>query len=245
MHRCGICNGGETTVGGSSRSRWGWHLIVAGGRRFLRPLVALLATGAMPLVVPPTASSEVLVNAPAARGCLGNSIDVGVWHKQTSPERGYRVTIFDPTGRVVFSRAGLATDTWQIWHYLPRRTGLFRTVYSSSNAPAAKFPTAIAAKGCFGGNVAGAASGPGHRFVVGDGLYLTFLDRFAYGTPYRVCWQLRSGGDGRCWSRRTGATSHYGRIFTAAPQRVGTYLVRWYVRGYLAATWSFYNGQGD
>jgi hypothetical protein len=91
----------------------------------------------------------------------------------------------------------------------------------------------------------GLSQRPRPPFRGGDGVYLTFLDRFAYGTPYRVCWQLRSGGDRRCWSRRTGATSHYGRIFTPAPQRVGTYLVRWYVRGYLAATWSFYNGEGD
>ena len=35
------------------------------------------------------------------------------------------------------------------------------------------------------------------------------------------------------------------QIFTAAPQAVGTFLVKWTVRGHRKATWRFDNGVGD
>jgi hypothetical protein len=101
------------------------------------------------------------------------------------------------------------------------------------------------AQGRFSGNVAGVGTGPGHSFVVGDGLYVNFRDRLAFSTPYVVCWQRTDGASRRCWSRQTSATNHLGRIFTAAPGRVGTFTARWYVRGRLVASWSFYNGPGD
>ena len=212
--------------------------------RLHRRRLTLILAGAMALVGAARAAGEVLVNSPPARGCLGNSIDVGVWWKQTTPERSYRVEIRDPTGRLVFARVGEAPDRWLIWHYVPRRTGTFRIVYLPQ-AQYGTFKTVINSTGCFSGNVAGAGTGPGHRFVVGDGLYLNFHDRFAYGTPYRVCWEQTNGSDLHCWARRTSTLGHNGRIFTPAPQRVGTYVVRWYVRGHLAARWSFYTGQGD
>jgi len=206
----------------------------------MRRVVLLAGVLIFALVLSPHAGAEVLVNAPLSQGCLGHSIDVGVWWKQTDQERAYHVQILDPDGRVVFSRAGEATTFWQIWHYVPKRTGVFRTLYDST-----PYETRIRARGCFSGNVAGAGTGPGHRFVVGDGLYLNFRDTAAYGTPYRVCWQRTDGAGLRCWSRRTSVTSHVGRLFTPAPERVGRYVVRWYVRGRLAATWRFYNGVGD
>src|SRR5205807_9557617 len=143
-------------------------------------------------------------------------------------DRTYRVQVFDPNGALVLSRAGEATTVWQIWHYVPTRIGVFRTVYDTS-ASHMSYDTRIRERGCFSANVAGTGSGPGHRFVVGDGLYLNFRDAASYGTPYRVCWQRTDGVGLRCWSRRTSATSHLGRIFTPAPGRVGRFVVRWYV----------------
>jgi hypothetical protein len=106
-------------------------------------------------------------------------------------------------------------------------------------------PSTSSALGRFGGNVAGVGTGPGHSFVVGDGLYLNFRDRVGYKTPYGVCWRRTDGAGRHCWSRRTSVTNHLGRIFAAAPQLVGTFVARWYVRGRLVATWTFYNGPGD
>jgi hypothetical protein len=140
-------------------------------------MLVVLAAAAAPLFLAATAASEVLVNVPLSRGCLGHSIDVGVWWKQTTPERSYRVEIRDPTSRLVFARAGEAPDRWLIWHYVPRRTGTFRVVCFPQTAYST-FRTVIGSTGCFSGNVAGAGTGPGHRFVVGDGLYLNFRDHF-------------------------------------------------------------------
>jgi hypothetical protein len=77
----------------------------------------------------------------------------------------------------------------------------------------------------FAADVAGAGTGPGHSFMVGDGLYLDFRDRAHARTRYRVCWTRGSGR--RCWRRTTGAKGHRSRIFTAAPDHVGNYTATW------------------
>ena len=96
----------------------------------------------------------------------------------------------------------------------------------------------------FTGYVAGVASGPGHAFVVGDGLNLAFRDDVASRTRYRVCW-VRQGIRPRCWVRRTGRVGLASKVFTAAPATVGVYVTRWYIAGRVVATWRFYNGPGD
>lgn len=97
----------------------------------------------------------------------------------------------------------------------------------------------------FQGRVSGVRSGPGHRFGVGDGLHVEFRDRARQSTSYRVCWALSSGRDRRCWNRRTGKAGAWSRISTPAPQRLGTYVVRWYLGGRAVARWSFRNGAQD
>ena len=193
---------------------------------------------------PGNASAEVLRTNRSRELALATQSRSESGFRPTTDDRNYRVEVFDPSGRSVLARAGEATPQWQIWNYLPRRTGVFRTVYDIASG-SSTFETRVNAGGCFSGNVAGAASGPGHRFVVGDGLYLNFRDNASYDTPYRACWQRVNGGGVRCWSRRTSATTHLGRIFTPAPQRSSRYVVRWYVRGRLVATWKFQNGVGD
>lgn len=96
----------------------------------------------------------------------------------------------------------------------------------------------------FTGYVEGVGSGPGHAFVVGDGLNLAFRDDIASRTRYRVCWARRATQP-RCWLRRTGRIGLASKIFTAAPTNVGAYMTRWYVSGRVVATWRFYNGLGD
>jgi hypothetical protein len=96
----------------------------------------------------------------------------------------------------------------------------------------------------FQGYVAGAVTGPGHSFFVGDGLNVVFRDRGAARTRYRVCWRTPGHGP-RCWSRRTARRGATSRIFTGAPKFVGSYTVRWHVNGTVVATWRFYNNVGD
>ena len=105
--------------------------------------------------------------------------------------------------------------------------------------------TASASGGRFSGYVGGAVTGAGHHFVVGDGLNLVFVDNKESFTPYRVCWHLLHHSAHRCWSGETGAAGRKDRVFTAAPGQVGTFLVKWTVRGHRKAAWSFYNGVGD
>jgi hypothetical protein len=193
------------------------------------------------------ANADVLVNTPLSRACLGHSIDVGVFRQPGSTGSAFfAIRIVDPTGRVVFRRSGLTTGRWQIWHYLPQRTGGYRTTYYPVLRYSRFTTTVRMPRFCFSGTVDGAATGPGHRFVVGDGLYLTFRDRVGASTPYRVCWQRDDGAGRRCWAARTSSIpGRPSRIFTAAPGLTGHFIARWYVRGRLAGSWTFTNGTGD
>lgn len=101
------------------------------------------------------------------------------------------------------------------------------------------------ARSRFGAYVGGAATGPGHSFFVGDGLDLVFVDRGRAGTRYRVCWRKRSGGNRRCFIRRTGARGRRSVIFTPAPGAVGLFIVRWSVGRHLVARFRFVNHVGD
>jgi|tagenome__1003787_1003787.scaffolds.fasta_scaffold20977140_3 hypothetical protein len=105
-------------------------------------------------------------------------------------------------------------------------------------------PTASAAPSDrFAAHVGGAATGPGHRFMVGDGLNLVFTDNYRSYTSYKVCWTKGTGT--RCWHRTTGRHKHKSVIFTASPSGIGTYRATWYVGGNAVAGWSFYNAIGD
>jgi hypothetical protein len=97
----------------------------------------------------------------------------------------------------------------------------------------------------FTGYVAGAATGKGHSFVVGDGLNLVFIDRAQRSTHYKVCWEKRSGAASRCWRRTTGDRGQRSLIFTAAPSQVGNFIVRWFLHGHIKGHWDFHNGVGD
>ena len=103
---------------------------------------------------------------------------------------------------------------------------------ASSSARAARFH----------GDVAGVATGPGHHFFVGDGLYLRFRDTYRSYTPYKVCYSRGRGT--ACFRRTTGAVARTSRIFFAPPG-VGNYTARWYVRGGQVASWTWFNDVGD
>src|SRR4051794_20110641 len=95
----------------------------------------------------------------------------------------------------------------------------------------------------FHADVAGPGSGPGHRFFVGDGLYLEFRDTYRSETHYRVCYSRGTGR--RCWHRTTGRRGRASRVFISAPDSVGTYTATWSVSGRPVARWSWFNGPGD
>jgi hypothetical protein len=97
----------------------------------------------------------------------------------------------------------------------------------------------------FAGYVSGAATGAGHEFVVGDGLYLVFVDTKESSTSYRVCWHQLHRSRHHCWTGATGPAGNKDRIFTAAPGGAGTYLVKWTVGHRRKATWRFSVGAGD
>jgi hypothetical protein len=69
---------------------------------------------------------------------------------------------------------------------------------------------ALAAR-AYVGKVAGAATGPGHNFVEGDGLNLLFTSRHHSNVGYRVCWSRGHGS--KCWHSRT-AVAHW-RFFNS------------------------------
>jgi hypothetical protein len=98
----------------------------------MRPWARLLLITAAAFAVPTVAWSaptDLLINAPAGRACAGKgTIRVGVWYRAwAGGSRKYAVRIFDPAGRVVFSRAGSAPNRY--WSYHPLRPGVYQTVY--------------------------------------------------------------------------------------------------------------------
>ncbi len=77
------------------------------------------------------ASATVLFNQPAARVCIGHTFKVGVWYQQFSGgSRKYRVTVRNPSGKVVLYRHGRApTSRWIFWHVRAGEVGRYHTVY--------------------------------------------------------------------------------------------------------------------
>lgn len=136
------------------------------------------------------------------------------------------------------SRSGPACGTGSLDRVRPTFAFLLVLVVAAVGAASTQ-----AGDGRFDGHVSGVASGPGHSFIVGNGLNLVFQDRYRAFTRYRVCWTRGAGR--RCWRRTTGSRGRKSVIFTAAPSSVGTYTATWYVAGTAVTRWSFYNGPGD
>jgi hypothetical protein len=104
---------------------------------------------------------------------------------------------------------------------------------------------ASAAPRHFGAVVAGVGSGPGHDFIVGNGLELVFKDRRHDSVRYKVCIRHTASGWTKCYTRITGRRGHRSAIFRAAPETVGNWTATWYAHGRRAASWAFYIGPGD
>jgi hypothetical protein len=58
-------------------------------------------------------------------------MQVGVWYQQYSGgTRHYWVGVYDPDGRLVFSRTGSASPAhWTFWHVKASRRGHYHTLY--------------------------------------------------------------------------------------------------------------------
>ena len=100
----------------------------ASGRLLVLAALAVLAVG---LGRARAAAQAVEVRAPATRVCLReiDGIKLGVRSRDGGPRR-FRVRLFDPRGKVVLDRSGLATSRWKQWGYRPTLGGVYRTVYT-------------------------------------------------------------------------------------------------------------------
>jgi hypothetical protein len=93
--------------------------------------VALLAAAALGSGSAGAAVSSVQVGVPVARLCT-NTIDgikLGVRWSGSGPRR-FRVRLYDPNGKILLARHGLATRAWKRWAYRPTHGGVYRTVYT-------------------------------------------------------------------------------------------------------------------
>ena len=92
-------------------------------------VLTLLASAAVGSGAASTASVQVRI--PVGRVCT-NTIDgikLGVrWNG--SGARRFRVRLYDPNGKIVLARHGLATRAWKRLAYRPTRGGVYRTVYT-------------------------------------------------------------------------------------------------------------------
>jgi hypothetical protein len=76
------------------------------------------------------AAASVQVRIPADRVCT-NTIDgikLGVRWNGTGARR-FGVRLYDPNGKLVLARDGIATRVWKRWAYRPTLGGVYRTVY--------------------------------------------------------------------------------------------------------------------
>jgi hypothetical protein len=92
---------------------------------------ALLAAAALGSGGAGAAAASVQVRVPVARVCT-NTIDgikLGVRWNGSGP-RSFRLRLYDPNGKIVLARHGLATRAWKRWAYRPTRGGVYRTVYT-------------------------------------------------------------------------------------------------------------------
>ena len=77
------------------------------------------------------AAPSVQVRVPVSRVCINTigGIRLGVRWNGTGPRR-FRVRLYDPNGKVVLARHGLATLAWKRWAYRPTFGGVYQTVYT-------------------------------------------------------------------------------------------------------------------
>jgi hypothetical protein len=77
------------------------------------------------------ATAQVIrVKVPAVRVCTNTIGGIKVGVRWLSGPRRYRVRVYDPNGKVVLVRRGLATRSWKRWGVRPTLGGVYRTVYT-------------------------------------------------------------------------------------------------------------------
>jgi hypothetical protein len=93
--------------------------------------VALLAAAAVASGGAGAAAASVQVRIPAAHVCINTigGIKLGVRWNGVGARR-FGVRLYDPTGKVVLARHGLASRAWRRWAYRPTLGGVYRTVYT-------------------------------------------------------------------------------------------------------------------
>ena len=104
-----------------------------------RVLVLVLVALASPIAAL-AGGAPVAMRVPPKQVCAGEAIRLGVRYTGVvydrlsyhSDPRWFRVRIVDPQGRIVFERRGLASPSWRVWNYEPRRPGRFRTRYGTA-----------------------------------------------------------------------------------------------------------------
>ena len=79
------------------------------------------------------ASAVVLVNYDGGTIHVGQYMQVGVWYQQFSGgTRHYWVGVYNPSGRLVFTRTGSASNNhWTFWYIKATQTGHYHTLYTT------------------------------------------------------------------------------------------------------------------
>ena len=94
-------------------------------------MLALLASAAAGSGGTDAAAASVQARVPAGRVCINTigGIKLGVRWNGIGPRR-FRVSLYDPSGKVLLARHGLARRVWKRWAYRPTLGGVYRTVYT-------------------------------------------------------------------------------------------------------------------
>jgi hypothetical protein len=91
----------------------------------------LLAAAAIGSSGAGAAATSVQVRIPVKQVCKNTigGIKLGVRWNGTGARR-FGVRLYDPNGKVVLARHGLARRAWKQWAYRPTLGGVYRTVYT-------------------------------------------------------------------------------------------------------------------
>jgi hypothetical protein len=105
-------------------------------RAVLSLAVASVAASAS-LASAPAATASVLVAVPPRNAFCLDAIRVGVWYQSFSGgSRRYSVSVYNPAGKLILDRRGLATTRWRYFYFRPigfkgSVAGIYKTIYRS------------------------------------------------------------------------------------------------------------------
>jgi len=103
----------------------------------MKKWATVFAAVAALIAVPGGAEATVLVSVPPRNAFCLDAIQLGVWYQSFSGgSRQYRVSVYNPGGKLIIDKRGRATTRWRYFYFRPigfkgSVAGIYKTIYRS------------------------------------------------------------------------------------------------------------------